>query len=72
MPIFEYTCKSCEQHFEAVVQSSTVPECPQCKSRNLKKELSVFAINKGGETAHVPSGCGSCGDPRGPGACSLN
>jgi hypothetical protein len=39
----------------------------------VSKLLSVFAVSTGGSRApSEPStgGCGSCGDPRGPGACS--
>lgn len=75
MPIFEYICKQCDQRFEKLVQASTVIECPSCNGTRLEKQLSVFAPGKGqsGFTAMPQAGpCGSCGDPRGPGACSMN
>ena len=74
MPIFEYVCSDCDRHFEAIVQGSQEPHCPACDGVRLQKQLSVFAVGtKGGfERAAAPSPCGSCGDPRGPGACSLN
>ena len=40
-------------------------------SVKLEKLLSVFAVN-GPSQPELPPGCGTCGDPRGPGACSLN
>lgn len=46
MAIFEYVCKECQHHFEAITQGSTVPECPACKSRNLDRQLSVFAVGE--------------------------
>ena len=76
MPIFEYVCAKCTNRFEAIVNGSTAVVCPSCKSARLEKQLSVFATSvKGqpGARAEAPIGpCGSCGDPRGPGACSMN
>jgi len=75
MPIFEYVCKSCEHKFEAIVNRSTEVECPACKSKRLEKQLSVFAaaVKSGaGSMEPMPGPCGTCGDPRGPGACSMN
>ena len=74
MPIFEYICKECNHRFEALVYGSEKASCPKCEGRKLTPQLSVFAVSaKGsGPSASMPSGsCGSCGDPRGPGACSM-
>ena len=74
MPIFEYACKECDHHFEALVYGREKAECPKCHSKKLAPRLSVFAVSaKGGSAASSPStgACGSCGDPRGPGACSM-
>jgi len=50
-------------------------ECPKCHSRKLESQLSVFAVSGTGKGSSAPAPsagpCGSCGDPRGPGACSL-
>lgn len=75
MPIFDYVCKKCHHHFETLIQGPAKPECPSCGSRSLEKQLSVFAV--GGRDASLaarePAGpCRACGDPRGPGACSLS
>ena len=76
MPIFEYVCQSCDTEFEALVQSGTTPECPECKGVDLKKQFSTFAVSKGGHAmtsrAETVGACGTCGDPRGPGSCALN
>lgn len=76
MPIFEYACKDCGKNFELLVRQSTKIECPSCKGEKLEKQLSVFAAASHSESvsqrALPVSGCGSCGDPRGPGACSMN
>jgi putative FmdB family regulatory protein len=76
MPIFEYLCKDCGKNFELLVRASTVIECPSCNGKKLEKQLSVFAAASSGEgfsQKEMPvRGCGSCGDPRGPGVCSIN
>jgi putative FmdB family regulatory protein len=74
MPIFEYICKECDRRFEALVMGSQKPACPHCHGKKLEQQLSVFAVAGGSSKSEsaTPSGaCGSCGDPRGPGACSL-
>ena len=41
----------------------------------LRSGVSVFAVSNGNgaaAAAEAPEACGSCGDPRGPGSCSLN
>jgi len=73
MPIFEYVCEQCHHEFEALVFGKDKAECPKCQSKKLQPQLSVFAVSaKSGAIAAPSAGpCGSCGDPRGPGACSL-
>jgi putative FmdB family regulatory protein len=74
MPLFEYACKSCASQFEVLVRAGEAPECPSCRGRDLERKLSVFAAHTAGTPMRsTPAGaCGSCGDPRGPGACSMN
>jgi putative FmdB family regulatory protein len=76
MPLFEYSCKSCEHRFEALVRSSDTPTCPSCHGAALERRQSVFAAHTAGpstsSTAPSVGACGACGDPRGPGACSMN
>ena len=73
MPIFEYQCKECDHQFEALVFGKDKAECPKCHSKKLAPQLSVFAVSAKSSTsvASAPGPCGSCGDPRGPGACSM-
>jgi putative FmdB family regulatory protein len=74
MPIFEYVCKQCQHEFEALVFGQQKAECPKCKSKKLEPQLSVFAVSAKGATpsqSAMPAACGSCGDPRGAGACSM-
>lgn len=74
MPLYEYECRSCTHRFEQLVRSSDAPpSCPSCAGQDLEKLLSAFAVATGTPTpAMSASPCGSCGDPRGPGACRLN
>jgi putative FmdB family regulatory protein len=74
MPLYEYACKTCARQFEALVRASETPECPSCHGHELERKLSVFAAHTAGPQVRSvsPGPCGSCGDIRGPGACSLN
>jgi putative FmdB family regulatory protein len=73
MPIFEYVCKECQHQFEALVYGKEKAACPKCQSKKLEPQLSVFAVSAKGNSAPARTAgpCGSCGDPRGPGACSM-
>jgi putative FmdB family regulatory protein len=76
MPLYEYECRRCQHHFELLVRASTVLACPSCQSEEIDKQLSVFAVGadaaKFPTRSAAPAPCGSCGDPLGPGACSVN
>jgi putative FmdB family regulatory protein len=74
MPIYEYACRDCANEFEALVRTGTVPSCPACGSVELEKQLSVFATTAVTESSApaMPSPCGSCANPGGPGACAFN
>ncbi|MGA7218288.1 MAG: zinc ribbon domain-containing protein [Candidatus Sulfotelmatobacter sp.] len=73
MPIFEYICQECRHEFEALVFGRDKAICPKCQSKKLSPQLSVFAMSaKGSSPMPASTGaCGSCGDPRGAGSCSL-
>ena len=74
MPIYEYECDACRHACELLVHSGARPKCPKCDSAALQKRLSAFAVGRGGvqSASTVQAACGSCGDPRGAGACSMN
>jgi len=71
VPIREYACHACGHEFETLVRSAETPACASCGSTDLEKKLSVFAT-QATSAASEPAACGTCGDPRGPGACRLN
>lgn len=79
MPIYEYVCGKCSTEFEELVRGDEVVRCPRCDAARAEKKLSTFATSRVGgsgvrEPMSMPSmgpgSCGTCGDPRGPGACS--
>ena len=74
MPIYEYHCRDCDHDFEALVRGRRTPACPACDSDALHRRQSAFAVGRTAISvpAHTAGSCGTCGDPRGPGACSIN
>jgi putative FmdB family regulatory protein len=75
MPIYQYVCRNCSHRFDRLVMGQARPDCPVCGSPDLERLLSVFAVGPGASrgSTEAPTGgaCGTCGDPRGPGACAL-
>jgi putative FmdB family regulatory protein len=72
MPIYQYVCRRCAHRFEQLVRGEVRPACPTCRSADLERTFSPFAVLGGGRDPGpaAASGCGTCGDPRGPGACA--
>jgi putative FmdB family regulatory protein len=68
VPIYEYTCRKCEQKFEKLVRSmnSTDPiSCPGCGSRQTARQLSVFAVSAEAGRSAPPARCGGCAGAEG-------
>jgi putative FmdB family regulatory protein len=75
MPLYEYRCADCGNRFEEFVIGKPKIECPDCRGKSVEKLLSVFAVSNGESrraAESTPGACGSCGDPRGPGACKFD
>ncbi len=81
MPIYEYRCASCDHQFEKLVRGDARPTCPRCAGAALHRLVSGFAVAAGAQAVTrmsaaspgpAPAAGGSCGDPRGPGACALD
>lgn len=81
MPIFEYVCRDCDHHFEAIVMGSKTAKCPKCHSRKLQQQVSRFAVAGKGSSDSFSAdslgsdsggACGACGNPDGPGACGID
>jgi putative FmdB family regulatory protein len=46
MPLYEYACRACGDYFELLVRpSSPTPACPSCRSEDLERLLSGFAVS---------------------------
>ena len=47
MPLYDYCCRACGHEFEALVRPQDAPpqSCPSCKSGDLERLLSDFAVN---------------------------
>ncbi len=47
MPIYEFYCASCNtlfNFFSRSVNTTKKPKCPRCKTKNLSRQMSAFAI----------------------------
>jgi len=70
MPMYEYTCRKCENTFEALVFDGEAVECPECHGDRLERLLSVPAKPRS-ETKSLPVSCDPKLPPCGPGCCRL-
>ena len=69
MPIYEYVCMGCEEHFEELVRlDDPAPPCPNCGQAKSERQFSVFAAHGastqpsfGGGGGCCGGACGSCG-----------
>ena len=48
MPIYEYTCKSCDHQFEVLVRKGDTPACAACGSADLERLMSLPTVNSEG------------------------
>jgi len=61
MPMYEYVCMKCEEHFEELVRGDDKVACPQCGTTNVSRQLSTFAmIGTAGQTGALGGGGGGC------------
>jgi putative FmdB family regulatory protein len=61
MPIYEFKCQSCGSAFETLIMgfSTDGVTCPKCKSEQVKKKISSFAV-KGGNQRDTTFSAASC------------
>jgi len=46
MPLYDFRCRGCGHEFEALVRASDGdPACPSCKSADIERLLSSFAVS---------------------------
>jgi putative FmdB family regulatory protein len=73
MPLYNYLCADCGHAYTDLVFGDQLPRCPECDGERAEKQLSTFAVHgERSEPPALPGPCGSCGDPRGPGACGFD
>ena len=78
MPIYEYACQQCQDHFELLIRGSEQPTCPQCGGQHVEKQLSVPSAHAGGSSSlpicdsPMPMPSSGCGLPQcGTGRCAM-
>lgn len=65
MPLYEYVCKDCGHHFDALRSMKDADKtiaCRSCHGENTKRALSVFYASSEGRsvTQSAGGGCGGC------------
>ena len=60
MPLYEYRCRACSRRFETLVLGREKPACPKCRSNDLEKLFSAFAVS-GAERKSGPDSFGDFG-----------
>jgi putative FmdB family regulatory protein len=66
MPIYEFACPKCRRifnFFSQRVSPKHLPACPKCGNKKLEKQMSNFALTRGGKDSGAPeTGPDSGGD----------
>lgn len=70
MPLYEYSCRTCDHAFETLVFDGDRVECPECHGEDLERQWSIPARPQ--MTTSLPTaGCATDLPPCGPGCCRL-
>jgi len=59
MPIHEYVCRDCQEHFEVLTTSAKSAEtikCPECNGLDVTKTISASNFRMGSGKPSIPSG----------------
>lgn len=73
MPIYEYICDECEEHFEKIVINKQQEiACPKCASKKASIQLSVFSSAGNGASANSSGGFSGGGGSCCGGGCGCN
>lgn len=60
MPIYEFSCNKCKADFELLIRGSMKPQCPECKSVDVRKKLSLFGMGGGSKQSSSGHSCSGC------------
>jgi putative FmdB family regulatory protein len=71
MPIYEFRCKKCDCDFEELVMGDEAGiKCPDCGSKKVSKQMSMFAHKSGSGFSPSSGGGGSSCSSCSSGNCS--
>jgi putative FmdB family regulatory protein len=68
MPLYEYACRRCDHTFEELVFNGEQVSCPECRTTQVERLLSVPAKPRT-ENSSLPLRCDPKLPPCGPGCC---
>lgn len=74
MPIYEYLCPACNRIYSFLARSYDAehdPTCPRCGARNLRRQVSRFAVVRAGGRG-APAGAPDAGPPEDGGTDPLD
>jgi len=60
MPIYEYRCEECNEHFQVFVRSPSRPAkliCPKCGSDRVKKAVSLLGVSAAASSSTSAASC---------------
>lgn len=61
MPIYEYACMECEDHFDELVRrDDQVIICPSCNATDVLQQISAFAVHGASANPSFGGGAGGC------------
>jgi putative FmdB family regulatory protein len=45
VPLYDFKCLDCGEHFEALVLKANTPSCPACQGVRLEQLISLFSVD---------------------------
>ena len=63
MPIYEFSCSTCDRSFEELVRSAEATSevvCPKCGSQHVRRKISLFASKTNTVGAFASASSAAC------------
>ena len=63
MPIYEFSCSTCDRSFEELVRSAEATSeavCPKCGSQHVRRKISLFASKTNTVGAFASAASAAC------------